>query len=54
MHREEPRPDPMPIQPRTDVPQQDPLVNPGYQPVPQELPAEEDEQESGPGPGRNS
>lgn len=40
MNRKEPRPDPMPIQPRTDAPQQDPLVNPGYQPVPQELPAD--------------
>ncbi|WP_158597930.1 hypothetical protein [Noviherbaspirillum saxi] len=39
MTREAPRPDPAPIQPRTDVPGQDPLVNPGYQPVPQELPA---------------
>ncbi|WP_192805193.1 hypothetical protein [Noviherbaspirillum aerium] len=44
MNREEPRPDPMPIQPRTDKPQQDPLVNPGYQPVPQELPAEDGKQ----------
>lgn len=30
---------PEPIQPRTPVPGQDPLVNPGYQPVPQDLPA---------------
>lgn len=27
------------IQPRTPVPGQDPLINPGYQPVPQDLPA---------------
>ncbi|KRB69956.1 hypothetical protein [Noviherbaspirillum sp. Root189] len=38
MNREEPRADPSPIQPRTNTPGQDPLINPGYQPVPQDLP----------------
>lgn len=42
MNREEPRADPAPIQPRTNTPGQDPLVNPGYQPVPQDLPSTDD------------
>jgi hypothetical protein len=42
MNREAPRADPSPIQPRTDTPGQDPLVNPGYQPVPQDLPPTDD------------
>jgi hypothetical protein len=42
MNRDEPRADPSPIQPRTNTPGQDPLVNPGYQPVPQDLPATDD------------
>lgn len=36
------RPDtgkPAPIQPRTDQPGQDPLINPAYHPIPQDQPA---------------
>jgi len=47
MNRDEPRADPSPIQPRTDTPGQDPLVNPGYQPVPQDLPPTDDTDDTG-------
>lgn len=39
MSKDPNKPRPSTIQPRTPVPGQDPMVNPGYQPVPQDLPA---------------
>jgi hypothetical protein len=38
MNEKTANPQPVPIQPRTTTPDQDPLVNPGYQPMPQDLP----------------
>jgi hypothetical protein len=38
MNEKTAEPQSAPIQPRTTTPGQDPLVNPGYQPMPQDLP----------------
>jgi hypothetical protein len=48
MSRDPNKPRPTTIQPRTPVPGQDPMVNPGYQPIPQDLPAKQEPDRAAP------
>jgi hypothetical protein len=52
MSQDEYKPRPSPIQPRNPVPGQDPMINPGYQPVPRDLPPANKPDQTGSGNAR--